>query len=343
MHPFGAFFKSSDKCFAKIALYGNRRLSDDVFIFGGFMILITAAAGQTGTRVINHLIKRKIRVRGLVTNCRSAMKIERLGAEALVGDLRDPTALAAAMKGVSKIYHIAPSLTTKEHEMGQLVVSAALNAGVRHFVLHGVIAPYLQHINYHWAKERVQFDLYRSGMPYTVLLPANFMQNVSWTWPSIVEKGRWELPYSTSKKLTWVDLDDVAEAAARVLSSSGYEYGTYELCGSESFLSRDEIAALMTSALGRTVRAVKTDIDEYLALARTQPFFERMRPEELNQIRTMFIDYDLYGMPAGNEKVLSMILGRPAGSCLQFVRKLAKGSGQAGQAGLITDYRSTVF
>jgi hypothetical protein len=173
------------------------------------MILITAAAGQTGTRVSAYLIERKIPVRGLVRNRRSAMKIERLGAESLVGDLRDPASLAAAMKGVSKIYHIAPSLTANEHEMGRLVISAALNAGVQHFVLHGVIAPYLQHINV----------------------------------------------------------------------------------------------------------------------------------EELNQVRAMFIDYDLYGMPAGNEKVLSMILGRLAGSYLQFVQKLAKGGGQAG---LITDYRSTV-
>lgn len=149
--------------------------------------------------------------------------------------------------------------------------------------------PYLQqHINYHWAKERIQFDLYRSGMPYSVLLPANLMQNVSWTWPSIVEKGRWELPYSTLKKLTWVDLDDVAEAAANVLSYPGYEYGTYELCGSKSFLSRDEIAVLMSSALGRKIRAVKIDINEYLALARTQPFFERMSPEEISQIRAVW-------------------------------------------------------
>src|SRR5882757_5181570 len=124
------------------------------------MILITAAAGQTGTRIISHLAARKLAVRGLVTNRRSALKVESLGAEAVIGDLRDPKSLATAMSGVTKLYHIAPTLTVNEHDMGKMVISAAMNAGIQHFVLHGVIAPYLQHINYHWAKELIQFDLY---------------------------------------------------------------------------------------------------------------------------------------------------------------------------------------
>lgn len=302
------------------------------------MILITSAAGQTGTRLIAHLAARGVRARGLVTNPGSAERIKGLGAEPVLGDLRDPAALDPAMRGVTALYHIAPTLSVREHEMGRGVIAAAQRAGVRHFVLHGVIAPYLQHINYHWAKELIQFDLYRSGLPYTILLPTNFMQNVSWTWPRIAKEGRWELPYSTSKKLTWVDVDDVAEAAANVLTEPGHEYGTYELCGRDSFLSRDEIAQLMSDALGRPVRAVKVEVEAYLTAARTQPFFQRMTEEELAQIRAMFIDYDTYGMPAGNEKVLSMLLGRPAGTYAEFVRKLAAGHQQSSEPGLIRDY-----
>jgi uncharacterized protein YbjT (DUF2867 family) len=306
------------------------------------MILITSAAGQTGTRIISHLVERKMLVRGLVTNQASARKIESLGAEAAIGDLRDPTSLESAMKGVAKIYHIAPTLTVNEHDMGKTVIAAAAKSGVGYFVLHGVIAPYLQHINYHWAKELIQFDLYRSGLAYTVLLPTNFMQNISWTWPMIAQKGRWELPYSTTKKLTWVDVDDVAEAAANVLTQPGHEYGTYELCGTDAFLSRAEIAALMSKALGRDVVAVKSDPDAYLAAARKQPFFARVSNDELNQIRAMFVDYDLYGIPAGNPKVLSMLLGRPAGTYEQFLANLSKRDTSDPRSSLITDYSSVV-
>ncbi len=306
------------------------------------MILITSAAGQTGTRILSYLARRGVAARGLVTNTASAEKIRALGAEPVIGDLRDPLALDVAMQGVTKLYHIAPSLTVREHEMGRGVIAAAQRAGVKHFVLHGVIAPYLQHINYHWAKELIQFDLYRSGLPYTVLLPTNFMQNVSWTWPLIAKDGRWELPYSTSQKLTWVDVDDVAEAAANILTETGHEYGTYELCGTDAYLSRDEIARLMGEALGRPVRAVKANVEDYVAACRTQPFFKRVTDEEFDQIRAMFIDYDTYGMPAGNPKVLSMLLRRAAGSYADFVQKLASRlNGQhieSGPTQIVTDY-----
>jgi len=285
-------------------------------------VLITAAAGQTGTRLTRLLVRRGIQVRGLVTKAASAEKIEALGGVPCLGDLRDPDALRAAMDGVQKVYHIAPTLSCDEHAMGRLVVRAAQEAGVRHFVLHGVIAPYLQNINYHYAKEKIQWDLYRSGMAYSVLLPTNFMQNISWSWPTIAREGRWELPYSVDKKLTWVDLDDVAEAAANVLTEPGHEYGTYELCGTNAFLCRREIAALMSDELGRDISAVKTGVEDYLARYRTSPFFARSTQEELDQIREMFIDYDSYGMPAGNPHVLSMLLHRPAASYRDFLRRL---------------------
>lgn len=289
------------------------------------MILVTSASGQTGTRLIPHLVKRGLRVRGQVVRPQSAEKISALGAEPVVADLRDGAALRRIMRDVERVYHIAPSLAYKEQDMGRVVLAAAQDAGVRHFVLHGVMAPYLEHLPFHWAKQCMQLDLFRSGMPYTVLMGTNYMQNVSWTWPTIVERGEWILPYSTEKRLTWLDLADAAEAAANVLTESGHEYASYELCGTDSFLSRSEIAAMMSRALGKHVRAVKVGIDEYLEQARTMPFFQRFREEEVAQIRAMFVDYDTYGFPAGNSRVLSMLVGRTAGSYAQFLERLAKG------------------
>lgn len=285
-------------------------------------ILITAASGQTGTRLIRQLRQRGLTPRAMVTRTESAAIVAALGAEPFVGDSWDPGDLRRAMEGMDRVYHIAPSLTRDEPELGRRVVAAAKESGVRHFVLHGVIAPYLDNINYHWAKQLVQRELYRSGMPYTVLLPTNFMQNVSWTWPLIAREGKWSLPYSVDRKLTWVDLDDVAEAAARVLTEDGHEYGTYELCGTDSYLSRKEIAALMSEALGRPVTAVREAPHDYLAHARTQPFFSRFRDEEVEQILAMFDDYDRFGMPAGNPRVLAMLLGRPPASFGEFLSHL---------------------
>jgi uncharacterized protein YbjT (DUF2867 family) len=175
-------------------------------------------------------------------------------------------------------------------------------------------------------------------MPYSVLMGTNYMQNVSWTWPTIVERGEWILPYSTEKRLTWLDLEDAAEAAANVLTERGHEYASYELCGTDSFLSRAEIAAMMSRAIGKPVRAVKIGVDEYLEQARRMPFFQRFRDEEIEQIRAMFADYDAFGLPAGNSRVLSMLLGRPAASYAQFLERLARGMAHGGASGAANTY-----
>lgn len=302
------------------------------------MILVTSASGQTGTRIIPHLVRRGVPVRGQVVRHESAAKIAALGATPVVASLRDAAAMHDAMRGVERIYHIAPSLAYEEHEMGRVVLQAACEAGVKHFVLHGVMAPYLQHLPFHWAKECMQVDLFRSGMPYTVMMSTNYMQNLSWTWPTIVERGEWILPYSPDKRMTWLDLEDAAEAAANVLTEPGHEYASYELCGTDSFLSRTEIAAMMTRTIGKPIRAVKIGIEEYLRQARQMPFFERFSEEEIGQIRAMFAEVDAYGLPAGNSRVLSMLLGRPAGSYARFLERLAGSIARGGASGSSTTY-----
>jgi uncharacterized protein YbjT (DUF2867 family) len=299
------------------------------------VVLVTSAAGQTGTRLIRHLVVRGVRVRGLVTKQASADRIAGLGAEPVLGDLRDGDALRRAMDGASKLYHIAPTLAADEYSLHRGVLRAAQAAGISHFVLHGVIAPYLQDVPFHWAKQRLIADLYHSGLPYTVLLPGNFMQNLAWTWPDIAARGEWALPYRTDVPLCWVDLDDVAEAAANVLTGEGDAYATYELVGTGSVLTRDEVAALMTQAWGRPVRAVRVEVHEYLTRSREQPFFARLSDDEIQQIRAMFRGYDAVGCPAGNSKVLSMLLGRSATSFESFLRRLAEG---AIRSACITDY-----
>ncbi len=287
-------------------------------------ILITAASGQTGTRLIRKLRERGITPYALVHRAKSAEVVQALGAIPVLGDAWSPDDLDRAMRGMDRVYHIAPSLVVDEPELGYRAISAAKKAGVRHFVLHGVMAPFLENINYHWAKLLVQRALYRSGLAYTVLLPTNFMQNVSWTWPLIAREGRWVLPYSVERRLTWVDLEDVAEAAARVLTEEGHEYGTYELCGTDAYLSRAEIAAMMSKVLGRPIVAEQESPHDYLEHARKQAFFSRFKDDEIAQILAMFDDYDRYGMPAGNPRVLAMLLGRQPGSYREFLEKLAR-------------------
>lgn len=73
------------------------------------LILVTGATGKTGAAVVAHLRARDARVRALVRrpDARSA-RLQELGAEVAVADLFDPTQVAAALHGVSRLYYLPP-------------------------------------------------------------------------------------------------------------------------------------------------------------------------------------------------------------------------------------------
>ena len=57
----------------------------------------------------------------------------------------------------------------------------------------------------------------------------------------MIGDGRYRVPYPVDTKLSLVDLDDVAEAAALVLTEAGHSGASYELVGTTP-MSQIEIA-----------------------------------------------------------------------------------------------------
>ncbi|HIF05798.1 MAG TPA: hypothetical protein EYQ64_02280 [Gemmatimonadetes bacterium] len=84
--------------------------------------------------------------------------------------------------------------------------------------MHSVMAPEVQAMPHHWSKHLVEQWLIESGLAHTILQPASYMQNVRGVWPSIMD-GLYPVPYPTDVPFSPVDLADVAEVAAEILSA----------------------------------------------------------------------------------------------------------------------------
>jgi NAD(P)H dehydrogenase (quinone) len=93
-----------------------------------------------------------------------------------------------------------------------------------------------------------------------VLQPAAYQQNLL----AAALAGRIEVPYSLDARFTNVDLDDVAEVAALVLTEPGHERATYELAGPELTTVRG-LAAAASEVLGRSVVAGAVDRRQWAA------------------------------------------------------------------------------
>ena len=196
------------------------------------MILVTGAAGKTGRAVIRSLSLEGHAVRALVHRPEQAQPIAEIGAQdVVVGDMCLRAIMDEAARGVRAVYHICPNMSPDETSIGQLALDAARAADVEHFVYHSVLHPQTEAMPHHWQKLRVEESILESGLPFTILQPAAYMQNVLAYRDRIVEDGVYAVPYAVETRLSMVDLEDVAAVAALVLAGPGHASATYELAG----------------------------------------------------------------------------------------------------------------
>ena len=269
------------------------------------MILVTGAAGKTGKAVVKALAGRGARVRALVRRAEHAAALKALGAaEVSVGSFEDPRALALAATGTQAIYHICPNVSRNEVAFARAVAAAAKSQNVARFVYHSVLHPQIEAMPHHWQKLRVEEMLFAAGFRLTILQPTAYMQNILGAWRGIAEDGVFRVPYPVETRLSLVDLDDVAEAAARVLTTSGHAGASYELVGTPP-LGQTEIAAAIGAALARTVRAEAQTVEAWEIGAKAAGMGEHERAT----LAAMFRYYASHGL-SGNPNTLHWLLGR---------------------------------
>ncbi|MFF1595472.1 NmrA family NAD(P)-binding protein, partial [Streptomyces sp. NPDC058286] len=230
--------------------------------------------------------------------------------EAVAADLTHPGEVQAALEGCTSIVHIGPPMHPREITMGQNVIDAARRAGVEHVVLMSVTHPQLEPLLNHQSKLAVERHLLASRLPFTILQPMHYMQNVLVA--DCLATGRFAQPYSLERPLSFVDLADVGQAAATVLAApQNHVWATYELCGTDT-LTGHQIAEVLTSVGGTPVRAQQVPLDTVLPA--------RAADYTIDGFTRLVNQYDRYGI-LGNSNVLRWILGRQPTTFEQYVRR----------------------
>jgi NAD(P)H dehydrogenase (quinone) len=292
------------------------------------LIFITGAGGKTGRSLVQALSKVE-RICAFAHREKYISVLKALGAEkVIVGDMGDETVIRSAMQGIRAVYHICSNMNPDETGIGKLVIGTACKSGVEHFVYHSVLHPQVERMTHHWQKMRVEEMIFESGLPFTILQPAPYMQNLLAGWKSIVEDGVLHVPYSVDSKFSFVDLEDVAVAASTVLTQVEHINAIYELAGTMP-MSHVEVAETFGRVLNRDVRAEKEEIRRFAgrrrastALATKARSAQREEYAIENLVR-MFEYYDQWGL-VGNPNVLRWILNREPTPLELFIERSSK-------------------
>lgn len=281
------------------------------------MILITSAGGKTGRAMIAAFAASGEPVRAMMRRSDADDELRALGAaEIFHGDLANPADAAAAAQGCRAIYYICPNMIENEKEIGDSIIAAAKSANVERLVFHSVLHTQIQALKHHWNRLFVEEAIIESGVPFSILQVGSYYQNMLPGWSKMLETGVHAMAYEVDAPMSLVDLDDVSEAAIRVLNDPGCANGIFEICG--PVITLTEKAEILTRVLGQQIEARKLSPEQAVAHA------AHMGVAAFGQdcMRRMFAHYDTHGL-VGSPRILEWILGRPPADFETFARRVA--------------------
>lgn len=227
-------------------------------------VVVAGATGYLGGHVVRALLARGHRVRALVRGDASRLgELLSLGAEPFVGEATRPETLAGLCDGAAAVFSslgkhdLERRPTTREVDLlaNQAVLAEAIRAQVGHFVFVSVIhGPRLRDEGNAGAacREQVVDDLVASGLPWTVLRPTGFFNDMGDFFKMAAAGTGW-LVGDGSVQMNPIHGADLAAEAVRCLEDPA-ERGQAHDVGGPDVLSWRRIQEMAFEALGRPPR-----------------------------------------------------------------------------------------
>lgn len=220
-------------------------------------IIVTGASGHLGTAAIRHLLDLGVQASDIVGVVRDTAKgaaLAELGVELRTGDYDDAASLLAAFEGGEKLLFVSASsmdntLRIRQHAT---VVEAARNAGIKQIAYTSFAFPEKMTLGLENVHLATEYMIRTTGAAYTFLRNGFYLDMLANEGTAAVAAAGTVISAAPTGKLNYVTRDNLARAAAVVLTQGGHENRTYELTASEPF-SYDEYAAALAEVSGKPV------------------------------------------------------------------------------------------
>ena len=271
--------------------------------------LVTCAAGTVGRKVVSLLEAKEHDVRAGVHRKEHVARIDAQHAHAVPFDFSNPRSIDAAVNGVDQVCLITPH-TNKQFEWASLLIDKAKEVGVKRIVrLSGLAAAMGPEVQVGRWMKMVEHYLADSGLEWTIVRPSPFMQNFLNLYP---RQGRHYWPPVGNGKICHIDVDDVAEILAKVLTEEGHNHKTYTITGNQ-VLSMTESTGLLAQA-GHTDAAYNPIPEKHAR----EILRQSGKPEWLIDVLMQLFAAFESGAASLSVNTVEKMLGRPPVSFEQF-------------------------
>jgi dihydroflavonol-4-reductase len=276
-------------------------------------VLVTGATGFVGSHVARQLVDQGHSVRVLVRPGSNPILLENLIAERCEGDLRDILSLAAAMKGVRRVFHVAADYRLWSRNPQEIYQSnvdgtrglfeAARQAGVERIVYTSTVATIvtpsagsvLPNENTHATLDQMVGHYKRSkfmaemeaikaaadGLPVVIVNPTTPVGPGDWkptpTGRIIVDFLNGKMPAYVDTGLNIAAVEDIA--AGHLLAAEKGRVGERYLLGARN-MTLKEILQTLAAITGRPAPRVRLPHAVAIAAAHASELFSRVTGRE---------------------------------------------------------------
>jgi uncharacterized protein YbjT (DUF2867 family) len=185
-------------------------------------VLVLGATGTHGGAVARGLLAGQFAVHAFVRDPSTvrAQALAEAGAKLVPGDLLDEDSLVRAFGEAGAVYAVTTPFehgAEDEQRQGESIINAASKAGLEWLILASVAASERAAVPHVQSKARIEKQLSQTKIPWTVIAPSYFYENVLSSRESI-RAGELPIALPADKPLHQVALADLGALVAAVLN-----------------------------------------------------------------------------------------------------------------------------
>ena len=279
-------------------------------------ILVTGANGLVGKALLQHAVQNGWSshfVAAVQQAGKAGPWFKENGIALLPFDFAQPESYGSYLDQFHTIFLLRPPALTSVPKYFEPLVAAAKEAGVKHIVFLSVQGAGDNSLIPHYKIEQL---LITSGLAYTFLRPAYFMQNFLTSLnKQLVQQQLISLPAGKAS-FTLVDVQDVGAAAAIICANANEHAGqAYDLTN-EELLSFGDMAPQLSQVLGKPIT--------YRSPSLIRFYFEQRKlgvSPVFIAVMVMLHYLPRFKAAPPVSASLAELLGRPAGSFKAFVER----------------------
>jgi uncharacterized protein YbjT (DUF2867 family) len=264
--------------------------------------LITGATGNIGSKVVNRLLDRGERPRVLARDAQKARSRYGDRVDVFAGDFSDATSMSAALSGVDA-FLLVSSVGDELAARDEVAAKAAKAAGVKHLVKISSMAVPQKNIwtgVWHAQGEAV---VRASGVPFTFVRSAGFMENCL-QWANSIKSEGVVGSSAGDGKTPVIHSQDIADVVIKVLTTQAYIGESLPVTGPE-MLSYPEMVAKIGAVIGKPVRYETLSDEE-----QRRQLVARNRPPHMVEAILSIFRATREGRIAGVTDTVERVLGR---------------------------------